>query len=83
MEYFSNELRVQENCILPMVNKSEPFGKRDNAYTANGLLSHNSNPACLYCNEEGHFASKCSNITNHQSRKAILCRNSIVDVLFV
>jgi hypothetical protein len=45
MEYFSNELRAQENCSLSMVNKSEPFRKRDNNCTASGLLSHNSNPS--------------------------------------
>ena len=72
MEFFNNELRAQEDCCVSLSNKSENGkGKRD-PYTASGLFSQTGKPPCLYCNEEGHFPSKCSKVSNHKSLKDIL-----------
>ena len=81
MEFFNNELRAQEDCSLSLTNKSEKSRKGD-PYTTSGFLSQTGKVSCVYCDEEGHFPSRCSQVSDHQSRKDIL-RKKRGDVLFV
>ena len=76
MEHFNSELRAQENCIAPPLNKSVHESHRKGGYyTTSGLFGQTNKVACVYCSREGHSSSKCTSVSNHQSRKAILRRN--------
>ena len=39
-----------------------------------GLYAETRASACVYCNKDDHFSSKCATVTSHESRKAILRR---------
>ncbi|CAB4039144.1 PREDICTED: uncharacterized protein LOC100197852, partial [Paramuricea clavata] len=77
MEYFNSELRAQENCSASTSNRSiQKESQRKGAYyTTSGLFGQTNKVACVYCGKEGHSSSKCSSVSNCQSRKAILRRN--------
>ena len=76
MEHFNSELRAQENCIASPSNKSVHESHRKGGYyTTSGLFGQTNKVACVYCSREGHSSSKCTSVSNHQSRKAILRRN--------
>ena len=77
LEYFNSELRAQENCVSLGTSKMAygEYHKRRDLYTTSGLFGETSQPKCVYCSKAGHFSSKCQNVSNIQSRKAILRRN--------
>ena len=76
MEHFNSELQTQENCIASPSNEfvHESYRKGE-YYTTSGLFGQTSKVACVYCTREGHSSSKCTNVSNYQSRKAILRRS--------
>ena len=77
MEHFNSELRAQENCIASPSNKSvHDSHRKEGYYTTSGLFGQTSKVACVYCSREGHSSSKGTNVSNHQSRKAILRRSN-------
>ena len=75
--YFNSELRAQENCASPGSRKMacSEYHKKGDQYTTSGLFGATSQPKCVYCSKAGHFSSKCQNVSNIQSYKAILRRN--------
>ena len=74
LEYFNDELRAQENCASVGMNKSNPYDKwKGGILTASGLCAE-ARSACIYCNKDDHFSSKCTTVSSHESRKAILRR---------
>ena len=77
MEYFNSELRAQENCSASTSSRSIPneSHRKGGNYTTSGLFGQTNKVACVYCSKEGHSSSKCSSVSNCQSRKAILRRN--------
>ena len=76
MEHFNSELRAQENCIASPSNRSVHDSHTIGGdYTTSGLFGETSKVACVYCSREGHSSSKCTNVSNYQSRKAILRRS--------
>ena len=76
MEHFNSELRAQENCIASSSNKSVHESHRKGGYyTTSGLFGQTNKVACVYCSREGHSSSKCTSVSNQQSRKATLRRN--------
>ena len=76
MEYFNSELRAQENCSASTKNRSilKESQRKGGYYTTSGLFGQTNKVACVYCGKEGH-SSKCSSVSNCQSRKVILRRN--------
>ena len=74
MEYFSNELKAQENCNLDKVTSD--FSRKREPYTTSGLFTYTRNKkgSCLYCSGD-RFSSRCHKETNCQARKAILRRH--------
>ena len=74
MQYFSNELKAQENCNLDKVTSD--FSRKREPYTTSGLFTYTRNKkgSCLYCSGD-HFSSRCHKVTNYQARKAILRRH--------
>ena len=77
LEYFNSELRAQENCASPGMSKTGlgEYRKGGDLYTTSGLFGETTQPKCVYCSKEGHYSSKCQNVSNAQSHKAILHRN--------
>ena len=76
MAHFNSELRAQENCVAPPLNKSVHESHRKGGYyTTSGLFGQNNKVACVYCSREGHLSSKCTSVSNRLSQKAIFCRN--------
>ena len=76
MEHFNSELRAQENCIASPSSKSvHDSHLKGGYYTTSGLFGQISKVACVCCSREGHPSSKCTNVSNYQSRKAILRRS--------
>ena len=76
MDYFNAELRAQENCAGVNTTRSSSFEnqKKGGLFTASGLYTEARARACIYCNKDDHVPSKCTVVTSHQSRKAILLR---------
>ena len=74
MEYFSNELKAQENCNLDKV--TSVFSRKREPYTTSGLFTYTRNKKdfCLYCSGD-HFLSRCNKVTNCQARNPILRRH--------
>ena len=74
MQYFSNELKAQENCNLDKVTSD--FSRKREPYTTSRLFTYTRNKkgSCLYCSGD-HFSSRCHKVTNCQARKAILRRH--------
>jgi hypothetical protein len=80
LEYFNDELTAQENCSTQSGTRSQ-FNEHDKSrkmgyYTTSGLLSQTGKGSCVYCNKDGHFHSKCTNVSSPESRKSILRRNN-------
>ena len=71
MEHFNNII----TCIASPSNKSVHDSHRKGGYTTSGLFGQIGKVACVYCSREGHSSSKCTNVSNYQSRKAILRRS--------
>ena len=78
MQYFNDELRAQENCTSPsgMTSHYNANSKKAGYYTTSNLFSQTDKGVCAFCNQEGHFHSKCTNVTSPESRKIILHRNN-------
>ena len=73
MKHFNDELRAQENCASMTSSKYSNHNNYKNQFTTSGLYTEARN-ACIYCNKDDHYASKCTTVSSPESRKAILRR---------
>ena len=73
MKHFNDELRAQENCASMTASKYINHNSYKNQFTTSGLYTEARN-ACIYCNKDDHYASKCTTVSSSESRKAILRR---------
>lgn len=85
LEYFNDELTAQENCSTQSSTRSQ-FNEHDKSrkmgyYTTSGLLSQTGKGSCVYCNKDGHFHSKCTNVSSPESRSQYFV--GTIGVLFV
>jgi len=78
MKFFNDELTAYENCKT-VIKSMSPEGKgksNKEFFTSSCLLRYSSDSNninnCLYCNESGHFASRCTSVTNIATRRELL-----------
>jgi len=81
MTYFNDELTAYENCkSLIKSSGSDEKGKKsklESPYTTKclygqGNVSNSSKRQCVFCNSDGHLASKCTSVTNVRARLDIV-----------
>ena len=77
MKYFLEELQAKESCVSYLENQNLESEKNKHDFTASCLYSEKreqkfQKSRCVYCLEENHPPSRCSKVTNVNSRKEVL-----------
>ena len=78
LKHFLEELQAKESCVSYLENQHTESEKSKHGFTASGFYSENrelksQKSRSVYClGEEDHLPSRCSKVTNINSRKDVL-----------